>query len=63
MTTERVLEYNINSYKVIQSGIKRQLHDLGRGFYIVRGREFRRSNAILEGKIEETLGTGADKTN
>ena len=53
MTTEYALEYNINSYKDIRSGIDLHMHDLGRDFDIVRGREFRRTNAIHDGKLKK----------
>ena len=61
MTTECALEYNINSYKAIRSAINRHLHDLGRDLDIVRGREFKRSNAILDGKLKKNLEQGLTK--
>ena len=55
MTTDCALEYNINFYKAIRSGINRHLHDLGRDLDIVRGREFKRSNVILDVKLKKNL--------
>ena len=57
MTTECALEYNINSYKAIRSGINRHLHDLGRDLVIVRGKEFKR----LDGKLKKNLEQGLTK--
>ena len=61
MTTEYALEYNINSYIDIRSGIDLHNHDLGRDFDIVRGREFRRTNAILDGKLKKHFKHGLIK--
>ena len=63
MTTECALEYNINSYKAIRSGINRHLHDLGRDLDIVRGRAFKMSNEILDGKLKKNLEQGLTKPN
>ena len=58
MSSEQASEYNTNSYKSIRSALNRHLQDLGRNIDIVRGREFRSSNSILDGKLKKNLQEG-----
>lgn len=53
MSSDQVMEYHKISYK---SAINRQ--DLGREFDIVRGKEFRTSNSILDGQLKNKLQEG-----
>ncbi|XP_062568618.1 uncharacterized protein LOC134230786 [Saccostrea cucullata] len=55
------MEYHKNSFKSIRSALNRYLQDLGRDFDIVRGREFRTSNNILDGKLKKNLQDGLSK--
>ena len=48
-------EYTKNPFKSIRSAINRQFQDLGRDIDIVRGKEFRASNNILDGKLKKNL--------
>jgi hypothetical protein len=52
------LHYNKNSYKSIRLALSRHFQDLGRDIDIVRGREFRSSNTILDGKLKTNLQEG-----
>lgn len=58
MSKEQASEYTQNSFKSIRSAINRHLQDLGRDLEIVRGREFRTSNNILDGKLKKNLQEG-----
>lgn len=58
MSLQQASEYNHNSYKSIRSALNRHLQDLGRDLDIVRGREFRSSNNILDGKLKKNLEEG-----
>lgn len=58
MSSEQTSEYQKNSYKSIRSAINRHLQDLGRDIDIVRGKEFRSSNSILDGKLKKNLQEG-----
>lgn len=53
MSKEQASEYTQNSFKSIRSAINHHLQDLGRDLEIVRGREFRTSNNILDGKLKK----------
>ena len=55
MSSEQASEYNKNSYKSIRLALSRHFQDLGRDIDIVRGREFRSSNTILDGKLKTNL--------
>jgi len=58
MSSEQASEYSKNSYKSILADLNRQLQDLGRDIDIVRGREFRSNNSILDGKLKKNLYEG-----
>jgi hypothetical protein len=58
MSSEQASEYNKYSYKSIRSDLNRQLQDLGRDIDIVRGRDFRSNNSILDGKLKKNLHEG-----
>ncbi|XP_062602832.1 uncharacterized protein LOC134264552 [Saccostrea cucullata] len=55
MTKEQATEYHSNTYKSIRSAINRHVHDIGRQFDIVRDREFRGSNNVLDGKLKKKI--------
>ena len=55
MAAEQANEYTKNSFKTIRSAINRHFQDLGRDIDIVRGKEFRASNNILDGKLKKNL--------
>ena len=55
MAAEQANEYTKNSFKSIRSAINRHFQDLGRDIYIFRGKEFRVSNNILDGKLKKNL--------
>jgi hypothetical protein len=55
MAAEQANEYTKNSFKSIRSAINRHCQDLGRDIDIVRGKEFRVSNNILDGKLKKNL--------
>lgn len=46
---------NITKTKSIRSAINRYVQDLGRDFEKVRGKDFRTSNSILDGKLKTNL--------
>ena len=54
-------EYHKNTMKSLRSAINRQLRELDREIDIVRGREFRKSNDILDGKLKKNLREGKSK--
>jgi hypothetical protein len=58
MAAEQANEYTKNSFKSIRSAINRHFQDLGRDIDIVRGKEFRASNNILDGKLKKNLQEG-----
>jgi tyrosine-protein phosphatase YwqE len=62
MAAEQANEYTKNSFKSIRSPINRHCQDLGRDIDIVRGKEFRVSNNILDGKLKKNLQEGVDAT-
>jgi hypothetical protein len=53
MTSGQASEYHSNTFKSIRSAINRHLHDIGRQFDIVRDREFKTCNNILDGKLKK----------
>ena len=55
MAAEQANEYTNNSFKSIRSAINRHFQDLGRDIDIDRGKEFRVSNNILDGKLRKKL--------
>ena len=62
MITGQAVEYTKNTYKSIRSAINRHLLDLGRiDLDVVRGREFRTSNDILDGKLKKNLQEGVGR--
>ena len=58
MAAEQANEYTKNSFKSIRSAINRHFQDLGRDIDIVRGKEFRASNNILDGKHKKNIQEG-----
>lgn len=56
-TSGQNIEYHKNSFKSIRSAVNRYLHvqDLGPDFDIVRGRDIRTRNNILDGKLKNNL--------
>ena len=61
MAAEQANEYTKNSFKSIRSAINRHFQDLGRDIYIFRGKEFRVSNNILDGKLKKNIQEGLDR--
>ena len=55
MAAEQANEYTNNTFKSIRSAINRHFQDLGRDIDIDRGKEFRVSNNILDGKLRKKL--------
>lgn len=55
------IEYHKNSFKSIRSAIRRYIQVLRRDFYIVRGRDFRTGNKILDEKLKKNLQDGHSK--
>jgi len=45
-------EYHKNTLRNVRAAIKRHVHDIGRDFDIVRDKDFRSANAMLDGKLK-----------
>ena len=61
MTKQQASEYHNNTFKSIRSALNRHIHDIGRQFDIVRDREFRESNNVLDGKLKKNLQDGLSR--
>ncbi|XP_065924521.1 uncharacterized protein [Magallana gigas] len=61
MTKQQASEYHNNTFKSIRSALNRHIYDIGRQFDIVRDREFRESNNVLDGKLKKNLQDGLSR--
>jgi hypothetical protein len=61
MDTSLASEYHKNSFKNIRSAINRHIHDIGRDIDIVRDKEFRTANNVLDGKLKINISTGKSR--
>lgn len=55
---EQASEYHKNSFKSIRSALNRHIQNLGRDFDIVRDRQFKTCNSILDGKLKKNVQEG-----
>ena len=63
MTKEQVTEYTHNSFKSIRAALNRHLQGPGRDMGIVRGKEFRGSNNVLDAKLKKKIARRIRKAN
>lgn len=59
---EQASEYHKNSFKSIRSALNRHIQNLGRDFDIVRDRQFKTCNSILDGKLKKKCSRGFGTT-
>jgi hypothetical protein len=63
MTKEQVTEYTHNSFKSIRAALNRHLQGPGRDMGIIRGKEFRGSNTVLDAKLKKKIARRIRKAN
>ena len=61
MATNHAEEYHKNTLRNIRGAINRHLQDIGREMDIVRDKEFKHSNSILNGFLKERMRSGSSK--
>ena len=61
MSAAQAQEYHKNSFKSIRGGINRYIKDIDRDIDIVRDKQFRRANEILDGKLKQNLHQGLSR--
>ena len=58
---EQISEYHKNSFKNVRAAINRHFKDIGRDFDIVRDKQFKSSNGMLNGKLKQNLKQGLSR--
>ncbi|XP_033730755.1 uncharacterized protein LOC117320207 [Pecten maximus] len=61
MTSDQAREYHKNSMKSIRGALNRHIKDVGRDMDIVRDKDFRSANNMLDGKLKQNIVEGKSR--